>query len=518
MSGSTEVLQEYLIKLGFQTDAISLRKFEDSIGKTGKRVLGIGLSVAGVVASVEAASVAFAYSMRKIYFESELSQSSVKNLNAMEYAGKQIGITGDSMANSIHGMAQAMRLNPGLQGLIESFGVKVTGRDMSDVMVDFVGALKDMPEYQAVQYASMFGISPDDYHQMINHMDELKKKKAEMLGMYKDSGVDPDKAKSTMLEYTAGLDRLNARFEVLGQLVLIKVAPAFKTLATWMDHILVGWEKILNGDAREALKKLHVPKLHIGKDGVYFEDEHKNRQEMSGKIKQPSLSSTPASTVTKDTVTKDTVTKDNIVEQLQTYGWSKPQAAGIAANIISESQLNPAAVGDHGTAYGLAQWHPDRQAEFKKHFGKDIKGSSVKEQLDFLNYEMLEGKFKDVGAQLRRQTSASASGALVSEKYEIPFARDAEAARRGILATTLTDAEASKKYEIPFTKDAEATKRGTLAATLGGQGGSNSASIVQNNVFNITGTNAKDIADKTVDAQNRAMADRTRNMKGMVAG
>jgi hypothetical protein len=479
MSGSTEVLQEYLIKLGFQTDAISLRKFEDSIGKTGKRVLGIGLSVAGVVASVEAASAAFAYSMRKIYFESELSQSSVKNLNAMEYAGKQIGITGDSMANSIHGMAQAMRLNPGLQGLIESFGVKVTGRDMSDVMVDFVGALKDMPEYQAVQYASMFGISPDDYHQMINHMDELKKKKAEMLSMYKDSGVDPDKAKSTMLEYTADLDRLNSRFEVLGQLVLIKVAPAFKTLATWMDHILVGWEKILNGDAREALKKLHVPKLHIGKDGVYLEDEHKNRQEMSGKIKQPSSSSTPVSAIT----------KDNIVEQLQTYGWSKAQAAGIAANIITESQLNPAAVGDHGEAYGLAQWHPDRQAEFKKHFGKDIKGSSVKEQLDFLNYEMLEGKFKGVGAQLRRQTSASASGALVSEKYEIPAARDAEVARRG-----------------------------ALAATLGGEKVNNSNTVVQNNVFNITGENAKDIADKTVDAQNRAMADRVRNMKGMVAG
>jgi hypothetical protein len=334
-----------------------------------------------------------------------------------------------------------------------------------------------MPEYQAVQYASMFGISPDDYHQMINHMDELKKKKAEMLGMYKDSGVDPDKAKGTMLEYTADLDRLNARFEVLGQLVLIKVAPAFKTLATWMDHIMVGWEKILNGDAREALKKLQVPKLHVGKDGVYFKDEHVNRHEMSGKIKQPSSSSTPA------------ITKDNIVEQLQSYGWSKAQAAGIAANIITESQLNPAAVGDHGAAYGLAQWHPDRQAEFKKHFGKDIKGSSVKEQLDFLNYEMLEGKFKGVGAQLRHQTSASASGALVSKKYEIPFATDAEAARRG-----------------------------TLAATLGGQGGNNSASIVQNNVFNITGANAKDIADKTVDAQNRAMADRVRNMKGMVAG
>ena len=44
------VLQEYLLKLGFQTDAVSLRKFSDGIGTTGKRILGVGTAVAGVVA------------------------------------------------------------------------------------------------------------------------------------------------------------------------------------------------------------------------------------------------------------------------------------------------------------------------------------------------------------------------------------------------------------------------------------------------------------------------------------
>lgn len=248
MSGTSEILQEYLVSLGFKTDVVSMRKFDEGLGATGKRVLKVGGAVAGVVASVEAATAAFAYSMRKMYFQSELSNSTVKNLRAMSYAGKQIGISGDTMAQSIQGMAQAMRLNPGLQGLIESFGVKVSGRDMSDVMIDFVAALKDMPEFAAVQYAGMFGIDPDTYHQMINHMDELKKKKQELLDFYKQSGVDPDKAKKTVLEYTAALDKLQSRLTILGQSMMMALAPAFKETSTWLDRILEGWTHIFTLD------------------------------------------------------------------------------------------------------------------------------------------------------------------------------------------------------------------------------------------------------------------------------
>lgn len=69
-------------------------------------------------------------------------------------------------------------------------------------------------------------------------------------------------------------------------------------------------------------------------------------------------------------------------------GYTKEQAAGIAANIKYESDFKTDAVGDSGKAYGLAQWHPDRQANFSKFFGKDIKQSTFKEQLEFINWEL----------------------------------------------------------------------------------------------------------------------------------
>ena len=61
-------------------------------------------------------------------------------------------------------------------------------------------------------------------------------------------------------------------------------------------------------------------------------------------------------------------------------GWSKEQASGLAANLNIESGLRPNIAGDNGAAYGIGQWHADRQAEFARVFGHDIRGSTLDEQ------------------------------------------------------------------------------------------------------------------------------------------
>jgi hypothetical protein len=121
----------------------------------------------------------------------------------------------------------------------------------------------------------------------------------------------------------------------------------------------------------------------------------------------------------------------------QSQGWSKEQAAGLVANISRESSFNPANVGDNGKAYGLGQWHPDRQAEFKRVFGKDIKGSSFEEQLAFMQYELTQGNERRAGDILRRTTTGSAAGAAVSTHYERPRDTSGEASLRGQLAMAM---------------------------------------------------------------------------------
>lgn len=252
MSGTSEVLQEYLVKLGFKVDQGDYKKFTDSLGTVGKRVLGVGAAVATVVAGVEAAAAAFAYSMRKVYFDSQLAQSSVKNLQSLSYAGQQVGISAESMGGAIHNMAQQLRLNPGLRGVIESFGVKVEGRDVSDVMTDYVKALGSMPEFQAAQFAGMFGMDPDTYHQFRNNADAIIAKQKEMKDVYKSLGVDMDEAAKMGTHYANSLDNVKMHFGALENAVLSGVLPAFDKFTAGMVHNMDVVTKWLNLPVREG--------------------------------------------------------------------------------------------------------------------------------------------------------------------------------------------------------------------------------------------------------------------------
>jgi len=114
----------------------------------------------------------------------------------------------------------------------------------------------------------------------------------------------------------------------------------------------------------------------------------------------------------------------------QAKGWTKAQAAGIVANLKKESNFNERAVGDSGRAYGIAQWHPDRQANFRAAFGKDIRDSSFQEQLEFIQFELTKGKERGAGERLRGAGTAAQAGDVFSRHYERPLLKEQEARAR----------------------------------------------------------------------------------------
>jgi hypothetical protein len=126
----------------------------------------------------------------------------------------------------------------------------------------------------------------------------------------------------------------------------------------------------------------------------------------------------------------DNVQTAPIVGRFEQMGWSPAQSAGIAANIFRESGYNATQTGDNGQAYGLGQWHKDRQEEFRKRFGKDIRQSTLDEQLQFVDYEMRQGNERRAGTALAQATTAAQAGEIVSRLYERPAQADNEAAIR----------------------------------------------------------------------------------------
>jgi hypothetical protein len=118
------------------------------------------------------------------------------------------------------------------------------------------------------------------------------------------------------------------------------------------------------------------------------------------------------------------------VESFMKMGWTKAQASGVIANFWKESLLDPHAIGDNGHAYGIGQWHEDRQEAFKKLFGIDIRKSTLDQQLQFANHELTLGSEQSAGRRLRSTTNALDAGAIVSRYYERPADVEGEAQRR----------------------------------------------------------------------------------------
>lgn len=105
-------------------------------------------------------------------------------------------------------------------------------------------------------------------------------------------------------------------------------------------------------------------------------------------------------------------------------GWTLEQAAGIVGNLQAESgaNLKTNAEGDKDKfgvykAYGIAQWHPPRQADFEKVYGKSIRQSNFKEQLEFIHWE-LENTEKVAGQYLKSTRTAEEAAWVFDQYYE----------------------------------------------------------------------------------------------------
>ena len=104
-------------------------------------------------------------------------------------------------------------------------------------------------------------------------------------------------------------------------------------------------------------------------------------------------------------------------------GWTKLQAAAIIGNLTAESYMHPHTPdGDLGTAVGLAQWRGDRQTKFQEIIGKPIKKSTLRDQLDFVDWE-LKNTQKKVGKLLLAALTLEEATAVIDKYYERSFGK-----------------------------------------------------------------------------------------------
>jgi hypothetical protein len=109
--------------------------------------------------------------------------------------------------------------------------------------------------------------------------------------------------------------------------------------------------------------------------------------------------------------------------------WTPEQAAWIIGNLQQESSFNAGAKNDSGHA-GIAQWSLERQADIAQHFGKPVSAMSYAEQLAAVQWELTEGKYKNVGKALKQTTGEGPASVVIDHGFESPGNYDAEDPQR----------------------------------------------------------------------------------------
>lgn len=126
--------------------------------------------------------------------------------------------------------------------------------------------------------------------------------------------------------------------------------------------------------------------------------------------------------------------KNQLSNQMMDYlikdkGFTIAQAAAKVAQYRQESGFNTQSIGDGGTAFGLKQWHPEREKAIEKKFGKSMSSMTWKEQIDADIDEEKNGEKKS-GQEL-----AAAKTIGQATKAELDNERPAEYLANGVNGT-----------------------------------------------------------------------------------
>ena len=246
----SETLKEFLISLGFKVDETQQRKFDDGVKKSTSGIDNLALKATAATAAVIGGLEAMSREFEQLYYQSQRSDATVAGLRSIEYAGKQIGLSIGSADSAIANLASRLRNQPGLERYLNGIGVTTRDasgnlRDMSKVMIDLVGNLKDKfgPDSGkfaiGAQIAGMFGINSDDLYMMERNYDKLKSKIQEQSDIYKMAGVDQDGYAKKAMELGNHLDEVTGRFDALTLSLKARFMPVAEDLLKYADKFLI---------------------------------------------------------------------------------------------------------------------------------------------------------------------------------------------------------------------------------------------------------------------------------------
>lgn len=251
-NSSSDILREYLVALGFRVDQTGERKVDNILVGMDKKGTRLAKTLGEVALATVTLTTLFARSMEKMFYSARYADTTVGKLQELEFGARNVGLAGGQATRLVKGMAEAVRSNPGLVGLLKSLGVEVKGRTMDKVMLDFVRATKSMPSYVAQQYAALFGIDPESLFNMQQGLDKLEAAAAVRAQMAKDMGVDADEAAKVGVEYMNMWRSVTEQAGIFAQAIGTVLMPKVRELVGVSGQLMQDWVRISQQIAQQG--------------------------------------------------------------------------------------------------------------------------------------------------------------------------------------------------------------------------------------------------------------------------
>lgn len=252
-----QVIQAFLVSLGYQVDVTSARKFLNLLQSNATMAAKASTAIAAVAIAAEVMVTKFTHNMERLYYASQRTKGSVANIQALEFGFTEIGLAADDAGRTLETFSRSLRLNPGLGALLNNLGIKTTGRDRVSVLLDFADKIGKMPPFIGAKYAQMFGLDPDTLLQMNNNQKQLIDAMERRLALGRRLGIDAQAGAEASKEYANRLRDLWVKFEVIGDGLALKLLPYFRQFLNVVNEIA---DDIVNID----LSKLDPRKLNFG--------------------------------------------------------------------------------------------------------------------------------------------------------------------------------------------------------------------------------------------------------------
>lgn len=489
MAGGAEILQEYVVKLGFLTDKIGLKKFGEGLDAVSSAVFGVGSAIAGMAVAAEAAVGKFANNMEELHYTSQLAGSSANNMKALEVAGKAVGLMGDQLSNGVKSLNLQLIDGTGrIQAFAASMGVATKGRETVDIYNDLAIAIRKMAKEQGVTGPSknfaknLLGLGDEEYQLLINTPGKIEAVIAaekEQIEAMRVAGINYDEAGDKSVKYMKSLRNLGTALFNTSGIILGYAEPAFEKLNNVLAESANWWGKFFQ-DPAKVLKNA-VPHAYqnnnLTDDNIKFQkmDAFNNSNQTADDIKFQKMGAFNNKKATRG-IRNNNPGNLNFARQ---QGASKESGANGRFAIFNSMQEGIAAL--------------ERQIAI------NVNKHGLNTLAKFVHSYAPAGDKNNESAYIKALQKETGLGA--NDNIDLSNKKIASGIRNGIIA------HENNGYRLA---SIEQTK-------LGASKSNTNASLVQNNTFNIQGADGKALSKSVVAAQSRTNGDALRALSTRVS-